>query len=698
MAEVSSLIVQVKADGVNQTIQSLDKLGDEAQQAETAARNLSSGLKTVSATSNVVRGNFGMAKNATQQLSYQLQDVAVQAQMGTDAFRILAQQGPQIASIFGPGGAVFGAIIAFGSLIAGTLVSSLITSEEETEDLDEAMSSLKNTIVEVSGEFAGLSEQYDRFAKSSRAVTIAMAAREVHEQQKIIAAAGQSVITTYLDVADALDLPIDSISSLVHIFSRADKAIDEADGSLTAFLNTTYTKQPYLTKFQEQMRFLMDNFGASADQAYEFSKAAAAVYKETSPETISRFNQQAAELSLTAGSASHELLSLTKTLDEADRAATKAGNAMAAFQRVMDTGDVAPELFSTKERIKEEEKALDAALIKKIKANADYLQKREDQEREAAQKRIELESSALQVVNRLQDAHLAKDKSRAQQREQDAAKRLAQALMAGMSPIALMRANLEAQLNLLEQDRLAAITSAEQKGQDILAIEMMYDQARINLTEQTESQITQITQREEQLRAQIKAAAEQMAIARAQAVAGQLTSITMQAFGEQSAAAKAMFALQQALAMAQIIVSTEMAAMNASAQASALGGLAGFLSTQAAIRAMGAISLGIVAGQTIAGLTGRALGGQVRGGQSYIVGERGPELLTMGTSGRIASNDQLRTAMRETESSNNNMVTVNFAIQANDTQGFDRLLQSRRGQIVTMMQQAFSEKGRKLLA
>ena len=41
----------------------------------------------------------------------------------------------------------------------------------------------------------------------------------------------------------------------------------------------------------------------------------------------------------------------------------------------------------------------------------------------------------------------------------------------------------------------------------------------------------------------------------------------------------------------------------------------------------------------------RALGGQVRGGESYLVGERGPELLTMGTSGRIATNENLKKAV-----------------------------------------------------
>ncbi|MFZ9066258.1 MAG: hypothetical protein ACO23R_02680 [bacterium] len=39
-------------------------------------------------------------------------------------------------------------------------------------------------------------------------------------------------------------------------------------------------------------------------------------------------------------------------------------------------------------------------------------------------------------------------------------------------------------------------------------------------------------------------------------------------------------------------------------------------------------------------------------------------------------------------------VTVNFTIQANDTAGFDRLLQSRRGQIISMINQAVNNRGR----
>ena len=50
-------------------------------------------------------------------ISQQAQDVAVSLQMGMSASRVLAQQGSQIASIFGPQGMVIGGVIAIGAAI-----------------------------------------------------------------------------------------------------------------------------------------------------------------------------------------------------------------------------------------------------------------------------------------------------------------------------------------------------------------------------------------------------------------------------------------------------------------------------------------------------------------------------------------------------------------------------------------------------
>jgi hypothetical protein len=90
-------------------------------------------------------------------------------------------------------------------------------------------------------------------------------------------------------------------------------------------------------------------------------------------------------------------------------------------------------------------------------------------------------------------------------------------------------------------------------------------------------------------------------------------------------------------------------------------------------------------------LTGRALGGQVRAGESYIVGERGPEVLTMGTGGRITPNEALR---NESNTTANKTTNVSFNIEAADASGFDRLLNSRRGLIIQMINEAVEDQGR----
>jgi hypothetical protein len=63
---------------------------------------------------------FSGGQNAayrTGMISQQAQDVAVSLQMGMSASRVIAQQGSQIASIFGPKGMVIGGVIAIGAAI-----------------------------------------------------------------------------------------------------------------------------------------------------------------------------------------------------------------------------------------------------------------------------------------------------------------------------------------------------------------------------------------------------------------------------------------------------------------------------------------------------------------------------------------------------------------------------------------------------
>jgi hypothetical protein len=76
-------------------------------------------------------------QGAIQQAGFQIGDFAVQVGAGQNALVAFAQQGSQLAGIFGPGGAVLGAVIAIGGAIAGGLVRAFSEGSEEAKTLAE---------------------------------------------------------------------------------------------------------------------------------------------------------------------------------------------------------------------------------------------------------------------------------------------------------------------------------------------------------------------------------------------------------------------------------------------------------------------------------------------------------------------------------------------------------------------------------
>lgn len=120
---------------LNGTEKEFDDLASAAGSARKQSDSAKTGFDGLSNSSRKTGGNFKAMKGATTQLGFQLQDIAVQAQAGTSAFVILGQQGPQIASIFGPGGAVVGAVVAVAAAIGGTLATSIMNTGEEIDNL-----------------------------------------------------------------------------------------------------------------------------------------------------------------------------------------------------------------------------------------------------------------------------------------------------------------------------------------------------------------------------------------------------------------------------------------------------------------------------------------------------------------------------------------------------------------------------------
>ena len=140
---------------------------------------------------------------------------------------------------------------------------------------------------------------------------------------------------------------------------------------------------------------------------------------------------------------------------------------------------------------------------------------------------------------------------------------------------------------------------------------------------------------------------------------------------------KTMFRIQQAASIGKAIMNTYEGATKAFAT---YGVPMGYLAA-AAVIAAGMAQVAQIRSQSY---SGKALGGPMVGGQTYLVGEKGPELFTPGGSGNMTPNDKM-----------GGSTNVTFNIVANDTKGFDDLLLTRKNMITRIIADAQLEKGRR---
>lgn len=140
--------------------------------------------------------------------------------------------------------------------------------------------------------------------------------------------------------------------------------------------------------------------------------------------------------------------------------------------------------------------------------------------------------------------------------------------------------------------------------------------------------------RHQQAMSDMQMAYELDSIARTAGTFDALYQLMVQSGQEQSALGKAAFLASKALAVAEILMQTEVAAAKAVGQLGIFG-----LPASAVIRANGYAQAGLVAGMAIAGQ--RANGGPVEAGKQYIVGERGREAFIPTANGMIVPNEVL---------------------------------------------------------
>lgn len=127
----------------------LDQVSEQARRFGTAA-----------GTAGAANKRFG---TVAQQAGYQVQDFATQVAGGTSAMTALGQQGPQLLSIFGPGGAIAGALLSIGALIGNVMLNA----RREAGDTEDSLEGLKGKIDEVAEAAAKLQEEELEFGDAA---------------------------------------------------------------------------------------------------------------------------------------------------------------------------------------------------------------------------------------------------------------------------------------------------------------------------------------------------------------------------------------------------------------------------------------------------------------------------------------------------------------------------------------------------
>jgi hypothetical protein len=217
---------------VSNTAVSVDDLVSQFRRAERALKD--AGVQQEQFTRKVRNSNGNYKENASgmrmmrggaAQFGYQIQDVAVQLQMGQNAMMVFAQQGSQIASIFGPGGAALGAVIAIGGAL-GSVLMKMNKAGEATKNLGD--------------EIKALGRDYEKLTDAQTGFLL--------NQEKI-------AIKSEEETQAAIQKEMESLKGMVDLYNKlvneTDPFVKAQSATSIAFIEANYNIEESVTKLEE---------------------------------------------------------------------------------------------------------------------------------------------------------------------------------------------------------------------------------------------------------------------------------------------------------------------------------------------------------------------------------------------------------------------------------------------------------------
>lgn len=328
--EVSADVAPLLQGGrqVNKVLSDIEAaLDDNINNFKKLDTNISTTAQAVSSATRSMgnmRGVFG-------QLGYQIQDVAVQLQMGQNAMMVFAQQGSQIASIFGPGGAIAGAIIAITGALAGALLPSLFSSKDATKELETAQKALADTVVRTDSGVSALSEKIQRLAAVSSDAAKAQIAVAMTDAQKAISAAGGAISDQINDIGtwrNSMSAAESQLTTLEGKGVDVSTALKELGGSYAGNIAG-------INILNNVTNSMAETFGITQTQAVGLVKVFRDLQKEPTAEKMQAAASALSSLSEQTGYANPKLNELTNVVNQNYVSAANATDAINVLKNAL---------------------------------------------------------------------------------------------------------------------------------------------------------------------------------------------------------------------------------------------------------------------------------------------------------------------------------------------------------------------------
>ena len=644
----------------------------------------------------LMRGGLG-------QIGHQVQDVAVQLQGGTDAMIVFGQQGSQVASLFGPHGAMLGAVLAVGAALFTSFKPAV---DDSKESLKEIIKTTKEQAVEL-GLLTEAQKAYQQIQKQD-VIDEAIENNEKLNKQLRNQQAELDRANAALEEGKAANRAFNngvlvSTVGLKHLeevhgeaeqaVTKTKSAIDDTTGVINQYkdgvLDTAEAEKERLEKINELIR-------AAAEEAHTTGMSAEqlAIYKaqmeganDTQLKGIRHLH------SLIAAKIAEKKATEDAEKAEEKRQATIDGLIKSAATQASTIGMNKRQLDLYKaglEGARQEEKDSLNSLHDLIDARNDVASIK------SLIESLTEQTAVIGMTNRELDIYKAKNRGA---KEED------------IATINTLHDLSEARRQVAEdikfQNSVAPKTERKGMGQIVSEFDSLiesqkteldlfreHQEAKLALVDEHERAVNDVMTDYNEIRRQIADETAAYEIAARMQTQQQVLGIMSQQvnqlggmFDQATTLGKAFYVAQQGLAAAQAIISGEVASVKIlEAHADLPGGMAIAAPMAAMAKMMGYASAAAIAGQTVASFEG--------GGMTFSGVRSGGMDGKGGRMAMVHPNEKITDMEKQGGSAG--PVNVNINISAVDAKGVDELLVKRRGMITNLVRSSLANSGSRL--